>query len=234
MKACSFIVIIFTCCICRYTSVEIMPELKKNNLNFGYGINFKYEGMLVHYFDRFYVVMKFILPTVNDLKFLLLDLDKKCDSLNADLSKYHYWKKNINNVKIFCEKIVLFIDFYEKQISSYDGTSHKILNVISLILPYFPKARKEMRGIITSLITGFIGLAYEGISSYLNYRRQKDMHESFIAMENKVNLQCNRIIHLENLMVMYGICNSETFEKLIHTVHKMHSTTTWNKKNICQ
>ena len=69
MKTYSLIVIIFTCCICRYTSVETQPELEKYILNFGYGINFKYEGMLVHYFDRFYVVTKFILTTNNDLKF---------------------------------------------------------------------------------------------------------------------------------------------------------------------
>ena len=62
MKAYSLIIIIFTCCICRYTSVDIMAELKKNVLNFGYGINFKYEGMLVHSFDRFYVITKFIFP----------------------------------------------------------------------------------------------------------------------------------------------------------------------------
>ena len=55
------------CCVCRYTSVEIMPEIKKNILNFGYGINFKYEGMPAHSFDRFYVVTKFVLPSVNDV-----------------------------------------------------------------------------------------------------------------------------------------------------------------------
>ena len=43
------------------TSTKIEPELKKNILNFGYGINYKYEGMLVHSFDRFYVVTKFSL-----------------------------------------------------------------------------------------------------------------------------------------------------------------------------
>ena len=46
MRANSLIVIfVFTCCFCRYTSVEIMPDLQKNILNFGYRINFKYEGM---------------------------------------------------------------------------------------------------------------------------------------------------------------------------------------------
>ena len=31
-------------------------------------------------------------------------------------------------------------------------------------------------------------------------------------------------------MVMYSIYNSDTLEKLINTVHKMHNTTTWNKE----
>ena len=39
-------------------AVDVMPELKKNILNFRYGANFKYEGMLTHSFDRFYVVTK--------------------------------------------------------------------------------------------------------------------------------------------------------------------------------
>ena len=46
----------------------------------------------------------------------------------------------------------------------------------------------------------------------------------------KVDVQCNTIVHLENSMVMYVIYNSETLEKLIKTVHKMHNTTTWNEK----
>ena len=35
-------------------TIDLMPELKKNILNFGYGVNFKYEGM----FDRFHEVTK--------------------------------------------------------------------------------------------------------------------------------------------------------------------------------
>ena len=32
---------------------------------------------------------------------------------------------------------------------------------------------------------------------------------------------------------MYGIYNSDTLEKLINTVHKMHNKATWNEKIIC-
>ena len=48
--------------------IDIMPELKKNIFNFGYGVNFKYEGMLSHSFDRFYIMTKFELPKTKDLK----------------------------------------------------------------------------------------------------------------------------------------------------------------------
>ena len=48
--------------MCNYSAIDTMPELKKNILNFGYGANFKYEGMLSHSFDRFYVVTKFEIP----------------------------------------------------------------------------------------------------------------------------------------------------------------------------
>ena len=55
-------------------SINNLMFCKENNtpisiLKFGYGINCKYEGMLVHSFDRFYVVTKFILPSIKDLEF---------------------------------------------------------------------------------------------------------------------------------------------------------------------
>ena len=90
MKAYSLIVtFIFMCCIYRYTLVEIMSELKRNILNFGYGINFKYAKILVHSFDRFYVVTRFILPTMYDLIFSPVEFDSTCNYLNVDVDRTH-------------------------------------------------------------------------------------------------------------------------------------------------
>ena len=50
-----------------------------------------------------------------------------------------------------------------------------------------------------------------------------------MAMEKKLNLQHNKICHLEDSKVTYSIYNSDTLEKLINTVHKKHNTTTWNE-----
>ena len=56
-------------------SIEIKPNLQRNILNFGYGINYKYEGMLAHSFERFYVVTKFMLPMIGNLKFSKFNFD---------------------------------------------------------------------------------------------------------------------------------------------------------------
>ena len=58
--------------------IKFNLELQKNILKFGYGINYKHEGMLAHSFDRFYIVTKFMLPTMEDIKFSKLNFDHTC------------------------------------------------------------------------------------------------------------------------------------------------------------
>ena len=79
------------------------------------------------------------------------------------------------------------------------------MNKISLILPNFQKTREEKRSIIASLISGFIGLAYEGVSSFLHNRRHKALHKDVKEMENRVNLQHNKLMHIDDSMVMCGV-----------------------------
>ena len=40
-------------------------------------------------------------------------------------------------------------------------------------------------------------------------------------MKEKANLQCSRVYHLEDTMIMYGKYNSDTLMDLIDTVHHM-------------
>ena len=75
------VVMILLCLSHRYFSVEIKLELQRNILKFGYGMNYKYERMLAHSFDGFYVVTKFILPTLDDLKLSPIGYDNKCKYL---------------------------------------------------------------------------------------------------------------------------------------------------------
>ena len=50
------------------------------------------------------------------------------------------------------------------------------------------------------------------------------------AMDNKATIQCNKVMQIENSMLMYGIYNVETLEKLITTVHDIHNTTSSHER----
>ena len=62
--------------------IKIKLELQRNILNFGYHINYKYEGMLAHSLDRFYVVTKFMFLMIGDIKFSRLSSDDTCAYMN--------------------------------------------------------------------------------------------------------------------------------------------------------
>ena len=69
------------------------------------------------------------------------------------------------------------INIIINRFKSLNDTAHHILkNEIDLILPQIPARQK--RGIITVLVSGFIGLAYEGISSFLHNRKHKALHKA--------------------------------------------------------
>ena len=44
------------------------------------------------------------------------------------------------------------------------------------------------------------------------------------------SIQCNKLMKLDDTMLMYGIYNVETLEKLIKTVHEIHNTTSSHEK----
>ena len=58
------------------------------------------------------------------------------------------------------------------------------------MLPQIP--RKQKCGIITTLVSSFIGLAYEGISNFLHHKQNKPLQQAVRAMDSKTAIQCNK------------------------------------------
>ena len=113
------------------------------------------------------------------------------------------------------------------QIKAHNSTAHHILkNEVDLILPKFYEGQKSKRGIFCAIISGFIGLAFEGISSFLHHKRHEALHKAVKAMSATMDMQRNKLMHLENTLVMYGIYNVETLENLVQAVHALHSRQT--------
>ena len=78
---------------------------------------------------------------------------------NTDSRKY------LTELRIYCTKIKPFVSNYSRLIDSYNKTVYNILQ--NEIKPLLPQISRQECGIITMLVSSFIGLPYEGISSFL-------------------------------------------------------------------
>ena len=64
-----------------------------------------------------------------------------------------------------------------------------------------------------------------GYLAFFKKKCEDTLQKAMIAMNNEVNFQCNKLLKLDNTMLMYRIYNAETLEKLINTVKEIHNVT---------
>ena len=185
--------------LCEVLAIDVMPELKKNVLDFRYSVNFKYEGMLTHSFDRFYVVAKYEIPKIENLKFTTFSFDLMCNHFN--ISKKSYLLRYIRH----CRRVAPYVKFYKQQIDYNNQTASNILqNEIELILPSFNNNNNRKKRFLTTILgtiaSKVIGLAFEGISSFLHHKRHKALQKTVNVINSKTEIDHNRIYHLEGTM----------------------------------
>ena len=135
--------------------------------------------MLSHLFGRFYVVMRIEIPKVSDLNLTLFQFDYNCSHVvNIEKDKSFKVPSTIKDMfNVYCKNIVPYMYLYKHQVEYYEKTVYDILEKdIGLILPKFENKKTnvhpkcQIRQIISALISGFIGLALEGISSFLQHK----------------------------------------------------------------
>ena len=122
------------------STVSIMPELKQNVLRFGYAVNFRYEGMLAHSFDRFYVVMRIEIPKVSDLNLTVFQFDYNCSHVThiEKDTKFKIPSTIKDMFKVYCRNIIPYMYLYTHQVEYYEKMVYNILGKdIGMILPKF-------------------------------------------------------------------------------------------------
>ena len=146
--------------------------------------------MLSHSFDRLYIVTKFELPKTKDLRLVMFKFEFENTYANHTSSNTNYAK-----LLKYCMKIAAYAQLYQRQIQYYNRTAYDSLtNDIGKILPKFPTDNRQKHGAILASILGsiassVIGLAYKGISSFLNHKRHKALHKAVAVMNKKANIQ---------------------------------------------
>ena len=145
-----------------------------------------------------------------------------------NISKTSYLLRYIRH----CRRIAPYVKFYKQQIDYYNQTAYNILqNEIGLILSSFNIRNKRfLTTILGAIASKVIGLAFEGISSFLHHKGHKALQKAVNIINSRPEIDHNRVYYLEDTMIMYGKYNSDTLMKLVKTVHQMQNVTTWKEK----
>ena len=136
--------------------------------------------MLAHLFDRFYVVTRIEISKVLDLNLTVFQFHYNCSHVThiEKDTKFKIPSTIKDMFKVYCRNIIPYMYLYKHQVEYYEKTVYNILEKdIGMILPKFGstesndiQSKQPKRQIISALISGFIGLAFEGISSYLQHK----------------------------------------------------------------
>ena len=183
--------------------------------------------MLTPSFDRFYVVTKFEMPKIEDLKLTTFTFAFACRHLMSDKTFMQKYLKH-------CQRIVSYVRLYQKQVQYCNQIAYNILqNEINLILPTLNEPNRKKRflsAVLGTVASKIKGLAFEGISSFLHHKRHRALNKAIKQINEKQNIEHNRICHLEDTMIMYGKYNSDTLTNLIDMVHRMHNLTSLKER----
>ena len=136
---------------------------------------------------------KFELPKTKDLRLATFGFDFECSYVN------HTTTSNTNYAGLlsYYMKIAPYAQLYQRQIQYYNKTAYDTLaNDIGKILPKFPTDKRQrceaiLASNLGSVASKVIGLAYEGISSFLHHKRHKALHKAVAVMTKKTDIQCN-------------------------------------------
>ena len=67
--------------------------------------------MLTQSFDRLYIITKFILPSIGDIRFLHLTFDDSCTYMNKEYAPNTDSSKYLKEVKMYCNKLKPFVSY---------------------------------------------------------------------------------------------------------------------------
>ena len=87
-----------------------------------------------------------------------------------------------------------------------------------------------MTTILGTIATKVVGLAFEGISSFLHHKQHKALQKAVNVLNSRKGIDHNRVYRLEDTMIMYGKYKSDTLMELVNMVHQMQNVTTWKEQ----
>ena len=228
------------------TALDIAPELRQNQLEFPWGANFKYNGMLNHNLDRVWIVTKVHLPQYKELLFPQWKYYENCDYLTSKSDKsgakieklrrdpqsprtlqQRYYQTRAF-YKLICAMHMPLVSLIRKKEIYYQGRVRQLLtNDIAYALEHSNGTiTKRSLTAVLPLLGKLAVLAVEGLSSYLQQKRNKAMAQGLEALSFDQNQRAlNRLYQYRDEFLMYGQYNAENLEAVVQTINDLGNKT---------
>ena len=207
---------------------DIAPELYKNIIKFPLGVNFKYNGQLLHNLDRVWVVTKVPLPRISEIQFKEIAFVEKCSWLNGMPTNKRSEIAQKEQIEKLCAIVDPVIEWYKSREDYFKKQiHHKIAVDVRAALDDLISAGIEKR-FLPALIpigTSLVTIAAEALSSHLQRKRVAAINKGLQGLKaqreaDRRNFH-NMVKQLQDDFVMIGEYNVNSTSEIITTMNKM-------------
>ena len=223
-----------------------------NRLNMSFGINYKFNGLLHHNFERVWVITKIAIPKLEDIHFPDINFDPYCKftrKLNngRQAAKYEIqsiWKSMKPLISLLKQKErhhenaikALLKEEIPRSLheSGHSQSSRSNQVPVSAGQRFLHSTREgEMpvpvhKRAVPALIPALASLvmiAVESLNSFLQKKQSKAMATGFDALRHDQTLAWNSLWQLEHDFLIYGKYNVEKLQDIVMTINNLQNRT---------
>ena len=215
--------------------IEIDPLLHQNQLRFPWGINFKYHGKLHHNLARVWVVTKFNLPPREKFNLPPADIEPDCEfNYMSNLTQKNISSKYRKAADTFpyVRPRLASLCMDSKPLFHLMATREKFLRetLLSLVekdlyqplIQYrSPGRSKRFASLAISAVTGLVTLAVEGISGYLQDKRNKAMANAMDALHKAQADTYDQLQRYKDDLTLYGTYSLKSTTDVLDSLEGM-------------
>ena len=221
--------------------IEINPHLHYNQLRFPWGINFKYTGLLHHNLARVWVVTKFPknrfhFPPVNlvpDCNFTMTPDKAQNETYRAHLRTFGILAPSLGTnrnrrieLRNSCEDSLPAFSLVKAREEYY---RKKLIALVDedLFTPLesyrsLGRRSKQFASLVISTVTGLVTLAIEGISGYLQSKRNKAMANTMDALHRAQVENYDSLQWYKDDLLLYGSYSLSSTTDILNTLEVMY------------
>ena len=234
------------------SQLQIPQDLYLNRLNMSFGINYKFNGLIHHNFERVWVVTKIALPKLEDIHFPDINFDPDCTFTRKLNNARQAAKYEIQSI---CKSMKPLITLLKQKEKHYENAIRTLLkeekprslhgsghspssssshvpvsagqrfshNTIKGEVPA-PICKKKALSAFIPALASLATIAVESLNSFLQKKRNKTMASGLNALRHDQTLAWNLLRQLENDFLLYGKYNIEKLHDIVRTVNSL-----WNR-----